>query len=54
MKLNIRDYESITLVMDDIEYYLTKENIGFTLNRIDGETIIVDTSAKKLKLDKVY
>lgn len=51
MILKIRDYESITLNIDETEYYLTKHNINTVINRIDGEdiNIVIDGKYKKVK-----
>lgn len=38
MKLEIDDYEALTVVMDDIQYLLKKENIGFKLFKLENES----------------
>ena len=43
MKLEIDDYESISLKMDDVKYILTKKHLGFTIEREDNESIYVNT-----------
>ena len=41
MELKITDYESITLIIDDIRYELTKNHLGFSIIRLDDEGINV-------------
>ena len=36
MKLEIDDYEDITLVMDEVEYLIKKKRLGFKLYKNDG------------------
>ena len=42
MKLNIGDYEEITLVMDDEEFTLKKDNIGFIIKSNDDVSLKVE------------
>ena len=51
--LNINDYEKITLVMDDIRYELRKENIGFTLDRVDKKRLVLWCKGEKHHFDKI-
>ena len=52
MKLNIGDYEEITLVMDDEEFTLKKDNIGFTIKTNNGICLIAkEKSHNELKIE---
>lgn len=55
MILKLSDYESLTIEMDGIPYFLHKNRIGFTLKRLDGERIYCDASLNnRLFIDGNY
>lgn len=43
MILNLKDYEGITLRLDETDYFIFKKSIGISINRIDGEPMNVKT-----------